>query len=314
MSPEAAHLLHAMESHANQCAPDLNALAVFAVGRRRAQPAGRRRPSRRHAIGRQPDHPPPGGDSLASPWCMRTTRSVSLTEAGERLHAEIAPALAEMQAAVDGTRQYGTAVRGQLRLAVSSIAETVLSGPLLAGFAKAHPGHRDRRPRHRRDIRHRRRGVRRRRPARRGDRAGYGRRARLGRPASARRLRAGLSRGHRTAPPSRATSRRIAASAGAGAAGSPLSLGIHRRRPRLRRCPSPPAITTNDMGLMVRLALQRRRHHLRHGGDVPAPPRSRRPRPPAGRLLPALSRLLRLLSEPPEHGAEAARLRRPCAP
>ncbi|WP_421697767.1 LysR family transcriptional regulator [Ancylobacter sp.] len=69
----------------------------------------------------------------------RTTRSVSLTEAGERLHAALAPALAEIEAAVESTGDHAAGPRGQLRLAVSSIAERFLAGPLLAGFADAHP-------------------------------------------------------------------------------------------------------------------------------------------------------------------------------
>lgn len=70
---------------------------------------------------------------------QRTTRSVSLTETGERLFAEAAPALAEMRAALEATRNRRGSPQGQLRLAVSSIAEGFLSGPLLAAFAAAHP-------------------------------------------------------------------------------------------------------------------------------------------------------------------------------
>lgn len=69
----------------------------------------------------------------------RTTRSVSLTEAGERLNAALGPALADIRAAVETTGSLEGKPRGQLRLAVSSIAERFLDGPLLAGFAAAHP-------------------------------------------------------------------------------------------------------------------------------------------------------------------------------
>lgn len=69
----------------------------------------------------------------------RTTRSVGLTEAGERLHAQVAPSLAGVRAAMDATRDLGSGPRGRLRLVVSSIAESFLSGPLLAGFAEACP-------------------------------------------------------------------------------------------------------------------------------------------------------------------------------
>jgi DNA-binding transcriptional LysR family regulator len=69
----------------------------------------------------------------------RTTRSVSLTEAGERLHLEAAPALAGIRAAVEAAGNLNGRPRGLLRLAVSSIAESFLSGPLLAAFADENP-------------------------------------------------------------------------------------------------------------------------------------------------------------------------------
>lgn len=69
----------------------------------------------------------------------RTTRSVSLTEAGERLYASIGPALSEIEAAVAATSDLRDQPRGHLRLAVSSIAESFISGPLLASFAEAYP-------------------------------------------------------------------------------------------------------------------------------------------------------------------------------
>ncbi len=69
----------------------------------------------------------------------RTTRSISLTEAGERLNAALMPALADIRAAVETTGSLQGRPRGQLRLAVSSIAERFLAGPMLAGFAAAYP-------------------------------------------------------------------------------------------------------------------------------------------------------------------------------
>jgi DNA-binding transcriptional LysR family regulator len=70
---------------------------------------------------------------------QRTTRSVSLTEAGERLYAEAAPALAGMRSALETAGNLDGRPRGYLRLAVSSIAESFLSGPLLAAFAEQNP-------------------------------------------------------------------------------------------------------------------------------------------------------------------------------
>lgn len=69
----------------------------------------------------------------------RTTRSVTLTEAGEDLYRRSAPAVADMRAAAENAGNMAGPARGQLRLAVSSIAENFLSGPLLADFAQAHP-------------------------------------------------------------------------------------------------------------------------------------------------------------------------------
>lgn len=69
----------------------------------------------------------------------RTTRSVSLTEAGQQLYAEVSPSIGNLVQAAEAASSLGGMVRGQLRLAVSSIAERALSGPLLAGFAEAHP-------------------------------------------------------------------------------------------------------------------------------------------------------------------------------
>ena len=78
-------------------------------------------------------------EKLGIALVQRTTRSVSLTEAGERLHADIAPALADMRAALEATGTLRGRPRGRLRLAVSSIAEHFLAGPFIAGFLAAHP-------------------------------------------------------------------------------------------------------------------------------------------------------------------------------
>lgn len=69
----------------------------------------------------------------------RTTRSVSLTEAGERLLGEVAPAILDIRAAVAATRESAARPGGLLRLAVSSIAENFISGELLASFVEAYP-------------------------------------------------------------------------------------------------------------------------------------------------------------------------------
>lgn len=70
---------------------------------------------------------------------QRTTRSVHLTDAGERLYASVRPALDEVRAAVAAVGELGTAPRGTLRLHLTTGAETYFNGPLLAGFLAAHP-------------------------------------------------------------------------------------------------------------------------------------------------------------------------------
>ncbi len=69
----------------------------------------------------------------------RTTRSVRLTEAGNRFREALSQPMADVKSAFDEVA--GDArPRGLLRIAVTSIAEQFLSGPLIASFAEAHPG------------------------------------------------------------------------------------------------------------------------------------------------------------------------------
>ena len=70
---------------------------------------------------------------------QRTTRSVRLTEAGERLYAAARPALDELRTAVAALGELADAPRGTLRLHVSTVADTILAGPLLAGFLAEYP-------------------------------------------------------------------------------------------------------------------------------------------------------------------------------
>ena len=78
-------------------------------------------------------------DGLGVALVQRSTRSVRLTEAGERLHRQVAGALSTLSAALDEAGGDATP-RGLLKVAVTSIAEPFLSGPLVASFAQAHPG------------------------------------------------------------------------------------------------------------------------------------------------------------------------------
>src|SRR5690349_20205141 len=70
---------------------------------------------------------------------QRTTRSVHLTLAGERLFASVRPALAEVRAAVAALGELGDAPRGTVRVYVADAAESFLRGPLVADFLAAHP-------------------------------------------------------------------------------------------------------------------------------------------------------------------------------
>ncbi len=119
-------------------APDLNALAVFVLvaEERSFRASADRLGVTRSAVSQTMRRLE---ESLGIALVQRTTRSVSLTEAGERLLADIAPAVADMRSALEGLEGLKGRPRGRLRLAVSSIAERFLSGPFLAAFAEAHP-------------------------------------------------------------------------------------------------------------------------------------------------------------------------------
>lgn len=78
-------------------------------------------------------------DRLQISLIQRTTRSLSLTEAGERLYAEVAPAVLQLNRAVVEIAELAGEPRGRLRLAVSSIAERFINGELLATFLQRYP-------------------------------------------------------------------------------------------------------------------------------------------------------------------------------
>lgn len=78
-------------------------------------------------------------ERLGVPLVHRTTRSVSLSEAGERLYGSVRPALQEVESAVAAVGELGATPRGTLRLLVGTAADPVLTGPLLAEFLTLHP-------------------------------------------------------------------------------------------------------------------------------------------------------------------------------
>jgi DNA-binding transcriptional LysR family regulator len=69
----------------------------------------------------------------------RTTRSVALTEAGERLTASIASALQEIQEALDRARSTHDQVAGVLRLNVPNVALPMAITPVVVELALRHP-------------------------------------------------------------------------------------------------------------------------------------------------------------------------------
>ncbi|ANL08031.1 LysR family transcriptional regulator protein [Rhizobium sp. N113] len=79
-------------------------------------------------------------DRLGAPLVQRTTRSVSLTEAGEVFLEAVRPSMRQVRDAMQTVRDMQARPSGLLRITVSSIAERFLSGTLLTGFLQACPG------------------------------------------------------------------------------------------------------------------------------------------------------------------------------
>jgi len=69
----------------------------------------------------------------------RTTRSVGLTEAGERFLSRAKPAFEELVAAGEQARDLGQRPTGLLRLSVPRAVVPILLEPLIASFCKAYP-------------------------------------------------------------------------------------------------------------------------------------------------------------------------------
>jgi DNA-binding transcriptional LysR family regulator len=70
---------------------------------------------------------------------IRTTRSVGLTEAGERFLSRAKPAFEELVAASEVARGLGERPSGLLRLSVPRAVVPILLEPLIASFCKAYP-------------------------------------------------------------------------------------------------------------------------------------------------------------------------------
>ncbi|HEX5049394.1 MAG TPA: LysR substrate-binding domain-containing protein [Gammaproteobacteria bacterium] len=69
----------------------------------------------------------------------RTTRSVGLTEAGDRFLARAKPAFEELVAAGAAARELGQRPTGRLRLSVPRAVMPLLLEPLIASFCQAYP-------------------------------------------------------------------------------------------------------------------------------------------------------------------------------
>ena len=70
---------------------------------------------------------------------IRTTRSVGLTEAGERFISRAKPAFEELVAASEAARELGQRPAGLLRLSVPRAVVPILLEPLIASFSHAYP-------------------------------------------------------------------------------------------------------------------------------------------------------------------------------
>jgi DNA-binding transcriptional LysR family regulator len=69
----------------------------------------------------------------------RTTRTVSPTDAGHSLLAEIAPAFASIETAVEGINAFRAKPHGVVRLNVPHMAAAMVLGPIVGRFAKNYP-------------------------------------------------------------------------------------------------------------------------------------------------------------------------------
>src|SRR6476619_6096772 len=76
---------------------------------------------------------------VGAPLFIRTTRSVELTEAGERFISRAKPACEELVAASEVARDLGQRPTGLLRLSVPRAVVPILLEPLIASFCQAYP-------------------------------------------------------------------------------------------------------------------------------------------------------------------------------
>ncbi|MET0385477.1 MAG: LysR family transcriptional regulator [Polyangiales bacterium] len=77
---------------------------------------------------------------LGAKLLNRTTRSVSLTEAGDALLRRIEPAFGEISGAVQAVKTLVGRPSGAIKLSVPRLAAHVVLAPRLGAFTRAHPG------------------------------------------------------------------------------------------------------------------------------------------------------------------------------
>jgi DNA-binding transcriptional LysR family regulator len=70
----------------------------------------------------------------------RTTRSVALTEAGERLHARVAPAFRDIGDALEDLNNFRGTPTGNLRINAARASAQIVLLPLVTRFLAAYPG------------------------------------------------------------------------------------------------------------------------------------------------------------------------------
>lgn len=78
-------------------------------------------------------------EQLGTALIIRTTRSLSLTEAGRALLRGAGPAFEQLADAVDSARSTGHAARGSLRLAMPEFVYKLYVGPAIQSFREAYP-------------------------------------------------------------------------------------------------------------------------------------------------------------------------------
>jgi DNA-binding transcriptional LysR family regulator len=76
---------------------------------------------------------------LGAVLLARTTRSVGLTEAGQRFHERAAPAFEELVAAGEAARDLGQRPTGLLRLSVPRAIVPLILEPMIASFCQSYP-------------------------------------------------------------------------------------------------------------------------------------------------------------------------------